>query len=53
MPEKRHIYWHFVSSRTDRIEQVKRDWRERGFPEVPDDADFIPLPDEPGPVRYP
>ncbi|WP_380784737.1 pirin family protein [Sphingomonas sp. R86521] len=52
-PEKRHIYWNFVSSRPERIEQAKHDWRERNFAGVPDEADFIPLPDEPKPVSYP
>lgn len=52
-PERRHIYWNFVSSRQDRIEQAKEDWRARRFAEVPEEPDFIPLPDEPAPVRYP
>ena len=52
-PEERHIYWNFVSSRADRIEAAKTDWRSRRFPGVPDEHDFIPLPDEPQPVRYP
>jgi redox-sensitive bicupin YhaK (pirin superfamily) len=53
LPEQRHIYWNFVSSRPERIEQAKADWRERRFKGVPDETDFIPLPDEPRPVRYP
>jgi len=47
----RHIWWNFVSSSTERIEQAKRDWTERRgdgggpFPLVPgDEDDFIPLP---------
>jgi hypothetical protein len=54
-PEQRFIYWNFVSSRADRIEQAKQDWRERRFAAVPeDDREFIPLPDDPPPpVRYP
>jgi len=44
--EPRHMYWNFVSSSRDRIEQAKRDWRERKFPAIPgDDVEFIPLPD--------
>jgi redox-sensitive bicupin YhaK (pirin superfamily) len=43
----RHIYWNFVSSRQDRIEQAKSDWREGRFPKVPgDEIEFIPLPAE-------
>ena len=52
-PEQRHIYWNFVSSRNDRIEQAKQDWRARRFADVPNEHDFIPLPDEPKPVSYP
>ena len=43
---ERHIYWNFVSSSPERIEQAKRDWREGRFPKVPgDEHEFIPLPD--------
>ncbi len=52
-PEKRNIYWNFVSSEADRIEQAKADWRAQRFDRVPDEADFIPLPEDPKPVRYP
>ena len=52
-PERRHIYWNFVSSRPERIEQAKRDWRDGRFAAVPDETGFIPLPDEPPAVRYP
>lgn len=41
----RFIDWNFVSSRKDRIDQAKADWRERRFPTVPgDEVEFIPLP---------
>jgi len=53
LPEKRNIYWNFVSSSVERIEQAKDDWRHQRFAPVPDDPEFIPLPDEPQPVRYP
>jgi redox-sensitive bicupin YhaK (pirin superfamily) len=43
----RHIWWNFVSSSRERIEQAKRDWRERRFPPIPgDDEEFIPLPED-------
>jgi redox-sensitive bicupin YhaK (pirin superfamily) len=42
---KRHIWWNFVSSRPERIEQAKEDWRERRFPPIEGDDEFIPLPD--------
>ena len=46
MPEKRHIYWNFVSSSRDKIEEAKQRWREQRFPPVPDETDWIPLPGE-------
>ncbi|MEW4448431.1 pirin family protein [Qipengyuania sp. JC766] len=51
---KRHVYWNFVSSDRDRIEQAKEDWREGRFPKVPgDEHERIPLPDQPKTVSYP
>jgi redox-sensitive bicupin YhaK (pirin superfamily) len=42
----RHIWWNFVSSSEERIEQAKRDWREGRFGKVyGDEMEFIPLPD--------
>lgn len=40
----RHLWWNFVSSRPERIEQAKADWREGRFPPVPGESEFIPLP---------
>ena len=54
MEELRYIYWNFVSSSRDRIEQAKEDWRAGRFAPVPDETEFIPLPDDPvPPVSYP
>jgi redox-sensitive bicupin YhaK (pirin superfamily) len=42
----RHIWWNFVSSRKERIEQAKADWKLGRFDAVPgDEAEFIPLPE--------
>jgi redox-sensitive bicupin YhaK (pirin superfamily) len=41
----RHIWWNFVSSSKERIEQGKRDWAEGRFANVPGDDEFIPLPE--------
>jgi hypothetical protein len=51
----RHVWWNFVSSRRDRIQQAKEDWRAERFPVVPDDAaERIPLPTvAPNTVSYP
>jgi len=35
-----------VSSSVERIDQAKADWREGRFPRVPDETEFIPLPEE-------
>ncbi len=43
----RYIWWNFVSSRPERIEQAREEWRQGRFQTVPgDEADFIPLPGE-------
>ena len=45
---ERHVWWNFVSSSKERIEQAKADWFEGRFPVVPGDSDeFIPLPEGP------
>jgi redox-sensitive bicupin YhaK (pirin superfamily) len=51
---KRHVFWNFVSSDRERINQAKEDWRAGRFPLVPgDEQEFIPLPDKPKTVSYP
>ena len=46
LDSRRCIHWNFVSSSRERIEQAKRDWKERRFPRVPgDEVEFVPLPD--------
>ena len=50
----RHVWWNFVSSSRERINEAKREWMERRFPLVPgDEEEFIPLPDQPKTVSYP
>ncbi|MBX9663651.1 pirin family protein [Novosphingobium sp.] len=45
---QRHVWWNFVSSSRERINQAKHDWDEGRFPKVPGDEDeFIPLPKVP------
>jgi hypothetical protein len=41
----RHIWWNFVSSSKERIEQAKQDWKTGRFAHVPDETEFIPLPE--------
>jgi len=45
MDGPRHIWWNFVSSSQERIEQAKADWKAGRFGAVPDDNEFIPLPE--------
>jgi redox-sensitive bicupin YhaK (pirin superfamily) len=47
MDGPRHIWWNFVSSRKDRIEAAKADWKSGHFDTVPGDStEFIPLPEK-------
>jgi hypothetical protein len=46
MDGPRHIWWNFVSSRKERIERAKADWKAGHFDKVPaDEIEFIPLPE--------
>jgi redox-sensitive bicupin YhaK (pirin superfamily) len=53
MDGPRHVYWNFVSSSRERIEQAKADWASGRFAAVPGETERIPLPAEPGVARYP
>jgi redox-sensitive bicupin YhaK (pirin superfamily) len=41
----RNLWWNFVSSSKDRIEQAKADWVDGRFAQVPGENEFIPLPE--------
>jgi redox-sensitive bicupin YhaK (pirin superfamily) len=46
MDGPRHIWWNFVSSSRERIQQAKEDWKSKRFDTVPGDAEeFIPAPE--------
>lgn len=50
----RHVWWNFVSSSRERINQAKHDWKEGAFGLIPGDSDeYIPLPEVPKTVSYP
>jgi redox-sensitive bicupin YhaK (pirin superfamily) len=51
----RYLWWNFVSSSRERIDQAKADWKAGRFGAVPGDPEFIPLPEPPTPppVDYP
>jgi redox-sensitive bicupin YhaK (pirin superfamily) len=47
MDGPRHLWWNFVSSRKERIEQAKAEWAAGRFAKVPgDEIEFIPLPEK-------
>jgi redox-sensitive bicupin YhaK (pirin superfamily) len=51
---ERHVWWNFVSSNRERIDEAKRAWRAGEFALPPDDdGEFIPLPEKPLTVSYP
>ncbi len=41
----RYIWWNFVSSRKERIDQAKEDWKTGRFAPVRGETEFIPLPE--------
>ncbi|WP_375422349.1 pirin family protein [uncultured Sphingomonas sp.] len=50
----RHVWWNFVSSSRDRINEAKRAWMAGNFPRVPgDEQEWIPIPEMPNTVSYP
>ncbi|MGH6870290.1 MAG: pirin family protein [Rhizomicrobium sp.] len=42
---ERHVWWNFVSSSRERMEQAKADWKDGRFPRIPGETEFIPLPE--------
>ncbi|MGN6057038.1 MAG: pirin family protein [Sphingomicrobium sp.] len=51
---RRYVFWNFVSSSRERINQAKEDWKALRFGLIPgDDQEFIPLPKIPLTVSYP
>ena len=50
----RHVWWNFVSSSRERIDEAKRAWMAGEFPKVPgDEIEWIPIPGQPNTVSYP
>ena len=43
---ERIVWWNFVSSSRERLEQAKCDWKQGEFDDVPGEPDFIPLPEK-------
>jgi redox-sensitive bicupin YhaK (pirin superfamily) len=40
----RHIWWNFVSSSRERIEQAKQEWVTQTAAKIPGETEWIPLP---------
>lgn len=44
LQEERYLLWNFVSHDKKRLSQAKEDWKNKKFPQVPDDITYIPFP---------
>lgn len=44
-PEERFIYWNFVATSKELIEEAKEKWLKQEFEPVPGETDFVPLPE--------
>jgi len=51
MDGPRYIWWNFVSSRKERIDAAKAEWRSGRFSAVPGETEFIPLPERNAPPQ--
>ncbi|RZJ63841.1 MAG: pirin family protein [Flavobacterium sp.] len=45
-PEERFIYWNFVASSRELIEDAKQRWIDQQFPKVPGETGYVPLPEQ-------
>ena len=51
LSEERHIYWNFVHSQREKIEEAKERWKNRAFPFIHNDKGYVPLPEESSSLR--
>ncbi|MFL9483202.1 pirin family protein [Chitinophagaceae bacterium LWZ2-11] len=51
LPEERHIYWNFVATTRELIEEAKQKWRDQAYAPVAGETEFVPLPPEPSNVK--
>lgn len=42
--EERFIYWNFVATSKEAIEEAKNKWKEQTFPKIEGETEYIPLP---------
>lgn len=45
--EEHFIFWNFVSTSRETIDEAKERWKKQEFPKVPGETDFVPLPENP------
>lgn len=43
-PEERLIYWNFVATSQELLDQAKEKWKAQEFDKVPGETEFVPLP---------
>lgn len=43
-PEPRHIYWNFVATSAELIEDAKQRWQQQEFPKIEGETGYVPLP---------
>jgi redox-sensitive bicupin YhaK (pirin superfamily) len=46
MDGDRFIWWNFVASSRELIEEAKQRWREQRFPRIPGETELVPMPDK-------
>lgn len=51
LPERRYLYWNFVSHNRERIEKAKQDWINQTMGHVPGETEIVPLPEQSKNIR--
>ena len=51
LPEKRYLYWNFVSSSREKIEKAKDEWTNQLMGQVLGEKEYVPLPPQPKNTR--
>ncbi len=51
LPEKRYLYWNFVSSSREKIEIAKQEWLDQSMGKVKGETEFVPLPPQNNRIR--
>ncbi|MCE7041465.1 pirin family protein [Dyadobacter sp. CY312] len=50
-PEERLIYWNFVATNRELIENAKVNWQQQNYPQIEGETGFIPLPEASGVLK--